>query len=124
MTHTHAKRAGVVPRPSEAHLRMLARMVKRAEVAAKAPEDSKKALALTLEAEKVSRKAILPVGHQNDAASPVVRLIRAGMEWHRLPDRAAKAQSLADLALWTREVLDACLLDLDRTRGAALGAAQ
>lgn len=114
MTHAHAKRRGVTPRPSEAHLRMLARLVKRAEVAAKTPTDAKKALVLTQEAERVARQAVLPVGHQSDEASPVVRLIRMAKGWHLSKAREAEAQSLSELAAWAREIVDAALLGLGK----------
>lgn len=112
MTHRHAQRRGVVARPSEAHLRMLARLIKRAEVAALDCTDKAKALSLTQEAERVARKAVLPVGHQNDADSPVVRLIRLGKAWHGMDVHERRSAPLRDLAIHAREVVDAALLGL------------
>lgn len=114
MTHLHAKRRGVVPRPSEAHLRMLARLVKRAQVALNNPEDTGKALMLTKEAERVAKKAVLPVDHQNDANSPVILLIRLSKDWLAMGGerRAQSAQGLGVYAAEAREVVDAALLGL------------
>ena len=74
MTQPHAKRRGVIPRPSDAHMRLLRRLLKRAEGAAKDPVKNAKAFAIA--ADKAG-KAILPVGHQH-ADSVFTRLIRLG----------------------------------------------
>ncbi|MDP3405064.1 MAG: hypothetical protein Q8S03_10270 [Brevundimonas sp.] len=62
MTQPHAKRRGVTPRPSDAHIRLLRRLLKRAEGAAKDPVKNAKPFAIA--ADKAA-KAILPVGHQH-----------------------------------------------------------
>lgn len=114
MTQMHAKRRGVAPRPSEAHLRMLSRLVKRAQVALNSPDDADKALMLTKEAERVAKKAVLPVGHQQNERSPVVKLIRLSKDWFAMGGerRAQSARGLASLAGKTREIVDEALLAL------------
>jgi len=112
MSHRHAQRRGAVIKPSEAHLRMLSRLIKRADVADRAADDKAKALSLTVEAERAGNKAVLPVGHQNDANSPLVQLIRVGKAWHGMTVGARREAGIGELAARSREAVDAALLDL------------
>lgn len=93
------------PRPTARHIAALSRLVKRAQVAAKHPECPRKAYALTVEAERAA-KAVLPIGHQNDTAGPLVQLIRLSKAWLANAGRADTAPMLQDLATQSRQILD------------------
>ncbi len=74
MTHRHRFRRGVAPRPSDKDLRLLGRLLKRAEKACR--PDGAGVLPFVVAAEKAG-KAVLPVGHTG-ADSVFVRLILIG----------------------------------------------
>lgn len=61
MTHRHRIKRGVTPRPSDHHLRLLSRMIARAE---RASGDLNRNAGSFIEASARAEKAILPVGHQ------------------------------------------------------------
>jgi len=77
MTHRHRFRRGVAPRPSDKDLRLLGRLLKRAEKACR--PDGVGALPFVVAAEKAG-KAVLPVGYTG-ADSVFVRLIRLGKDF-------------------------------------------
>lgn len=105
MTHRHAYRRRVTPRPSERDLRLISRLLVRAEKAARTP--CANALPFVRAAERAG-KAILPVGHQGEN-SVFVRLIRIGKDFLRLEPEARREASsqIADLTDRCREALDA-----------------
>ena len=99
MTQAHAKRKGVVPRPSEADLRALERLIKRAQEVVRRP-CAKTHLSLVQAGERVGRSVILPLGHHRDD-SEVVRLIRMAKTWlvgGASPDRLEELAQLAERA--------------------------
>lgn len=105
MTHRHAFRRGVTPRPSEKDLRLWRRLVTRALLLTDAPGRADPPF---LTAARKAAKAILPVGHQR-SDSPFVRLVRIAESL-----AAAKGDARAVMALDARrmataagEVLDA-----------------
>lgn len=104
MTHRHAFRRGVAPRPSAADIRVWNRLLKRAAPVARDPMEH--ALSFTIAAEKAN-KAIAPVGHQN-AGSAFVTLVRVGMGFVRLNavERVAAAERVCGLIAECRAVLD------------------
>lgn len=105
MTHRHAYRRHVTPRPSDRDLRVLNRMLARAEKAGRTP--CANPLPFVRAAEKAG-KAILPVGHQGEQ-SMFVRLIRLGKEFLRMDGDARReaAATITDLAERCRAALDA-----------------
>lgn len=105
MTHRHAYRRHVTPRPSDRDLRVLNRLVVRAEKAGRTP--CANPLPFVRAAEKAG-KAILPVGHQGEQ-SVFVRLIRLGKDYLRLDNDARReaAATIADLVERCRAALDA-----------------
>ncbi|MNS33784.1 hypothetical protein D3C72_659020 [compost metagenome] len=105
MTHRHAYRRKVTPRPSDKHLRQLRAFLSKAEKMARTP--CANALPFVRSAERAGR-VILPVGHQGET-SVFVRLIRIGKAFMRLDNdgRRDAAYGIADLAQRCREVLDA-----------------
>jgi hypothetical protein len=115
MTHRHAQRRGVVPRPSDADIRLWRRLIKRAEVIA--ADSAKPGEPMVIAAEKAA-KAIAPVGHQQDRNSPFIRLVRTGQGWLRLgaDERAARAGDLRAMARDCAEVLDQAGGESARTR--------
>lgn len=104
MTQPHAKRRGVTPRPSDAHIRTLRRLLKRAEGAAKDP--ARNAKAFVIAAEK-AKKAILPIGHQQ-AGNIFSQLIRLGLRFLLLTfvQRAQEAAGITDLVARCGAALD------------------
>lgn len=110
MTHRHAFKRGVAPRPSERDLRVWRRLLKRAGPIAANPTEHALAvhgLAFVLAAEKAN-KAIAPVGQQH-AASAFVSLVRVGMGFMRLNavERADGGERVRGLVVECRAVLDA-----------------
>lgn len=105
MTHRHAYRRRVTPRPSDRDLRLINRMLARAEKAARTP--CANALPFVRAAERAG-KAILPVGHQGEN-SVFVRLIRIGKDFLRLDQDARReaANQIVMLAEQCRDALDA-----------------
>jgi hypothetical protein len=100
LSHRHRQRPGVIPKPSEADIRILRRMLKRAGAAVASP------LPFVVASEK-AWKAVLPVGYR-DADQCFVRLIRLGKGWLLLThnERLEKAGTMKGLAGECREVLD------------------
>lgn len=105
MTHRHALRRGVAPRPSAADIRVWRRLLKRAAPIGADPMDN--ALSFVMAAEKAN-KAIAPVGHQ-DAGSAFVALVRVGMGFMKLNavERMAGGERVRGLVVECRTVLDA-----------------
>lgn len=105
MTQRHAMRRGVTPRPSEKDERAWRRLIVRARAAAKDATGNGKPFVIA--AEKAG-KAIAPVGHQQDADSPFIRLVRLGKRWLLLnvTERLAEAATVRELAEACAEVLD------------------
>lgn len=110
MTHRHAFRRRVAPRPSAADIRVWRRLLKRAAPIARGPMENAHVvhgLAFVVAAEKAS-KAIAPVGHQN-AGSAFVTLVRIGMGFLKLDAvaRIAAAERVGGLVAECRGALDA-----------------
>lgn len=105
MTHRHRFRRGVAPRPSDKDLRLLGRLLKRADTARR--RDGAGVLPFVIAAEKAAG-AILPVGHQG-RDSVFVQLIQIGKAFGRMcpEDRAAKAEEIGRLTAACRAVLAA-----------------
>lgn len=105
MTHRHAYRRHVTPRPSDKHIRQLRAFLVKAEKMARTP--CANPLPFVRAAERAGR-VILPVGHQGEG-SVFVRLIRIGKDFLRLDSEARRdaAESIADLAQRCREALEA-----------------
>lgn len=105
MTHRHAYRRRVTPRPSDRDLRLINRMLVRAEKTARTP--CANALPFVRAAERAG-KAVLPVGHQGEH-SVFVRLIRIGKDFLRLDldARREAASQIAELTDRCREALAA-----------------
>ncbi len=105
MTHRHAFRRGVAPRPSAADLRVWRRLLKRAAPIGADPMEN--ALSFAVAAEKAN-KAIAPVGHQNPG-SAFVALVRVGMGFLTLNavERMAAGERVRGLVVECRAVLDA-----------------
>ena len=105
MTHRHAFRRGVAPRPSAADIRVWRRLLKRAAPIAADPMTD--ALSFVVAAEKAN-KVIVPVGHQNPG-SAFVTLVRVGMGFLKLNavERMAGGERVRGLIEECRAVLDA-----------------
>lgn len=105
MTHRHAFRRGVAPRPSEKDLRVWSRLLKRADSIGDC--SAARAQAFTIASEKAA-KAIAPVGHQR-VDSAFVQLVRLGQGFLRMPlaARQGEAATVARLSAACREVLAA-----------------
>lgn len=105
MTHRHAFRRGVAPRPSSKDLRVWSRLLSRADRVLKRPDDV--GLPFVIAAEKAC-KAIAPVGHQH-TGSAFVDLVRLGSGWLTIPadKRAASLDQLKTLTAACREALEA-----------------
>jgi hypothetical protein len=105
MTHRHRFRRGVAPRPSDKDLRLLGRLLKRAERACR--PDGAGAVPFVVAAEKAA-KAVLPVGHQG-RESVFVRLIQLGQGFGRMSaeGRAGQAADVERLVAACRAVLTA-----------------
>lgn len=109
MTHRHAFRRGVAPRPSAADIRSWRRLLKRAApIGADPMQDAHRIhdLAFVVAAEKAN-KAIAPVGQQG-WASPFVALVRMGMGFMKLNavERMAAGERVRSLVEECRAVLD------------------
>ena len=104
MTHRHAFRRGVAPRPSAADIRVWRRLLKRAGPVAANPMEH--ALSFVVAAEKAN-KAIAPVGHQNPG-SAFVTLVRVGMGFLKLNavEREAQGERVRGLVAECAAVLD------------------
>lgn len=104
MTHRHAFRRGVAPRPSEKDLRLWGRLLKRAEAIGDC--GAARAQAFTVAAEKAA-KAIAPVGQQR-VDSAFVQLVRVGQGFLRLSvdDRRAALARIVTLTADCRAVLN------------------
>lgn len=105
MTHRHAFRRGVAPRPSAADIRVWRRLLKRAAPIGADPIEN--ALSFVVAAEKAN-KAIAPVGHQGPA-SAFVTLVRVGMGFLKLNavERIRDGEKVRGLVIECRTVLDA-----------------
>lgn len=113
MTQAHAKRKGVVPRPSEADLRALERLIKRAQEVVRRPCASTH-LSLVMAGERVGRSVILPLGHHHEA-SVVVRLIRLAKGWLSAGVVGRNLTELAQLAEASAEAVAVERKRLNRT---------
>lgn len=105
MTHRHAYRRHVTPRPSDKHIRQLRAFLNKAEKMARTP--CANPLPFVRAAERAGR-VILPVGHQGEG-SVFVSLIRLGKEFLRLDQdaRHRAADQITNLAEQCRAALDA-----------------
>ena len=107
MTHRHRFRRGVTPRPSDKDLRLLERLLKRADGACRPELGFGRGVVPFVEAaKKAGEKAILPVGHRGPD-SVFVRLIRIGKGMGREPLGAqeARAAEISRLVAACRAVL-------------------
>ena len=105
MTHRHRFRRGVAPRPSDKDLRLLGRLLKRAEKACR--PDGAGVLSFVDAAERAG-KAVLPVGHTGPD-SVFVQLIRLGKGFGALSaeERAGREAEIGRLVAACRAVLAA-----------------
>lgn len=98
MAHRHARRKGQVPQPSDKCIRRWRRLIKRAG-----------GPGFVEAAEDAGRHAVAPVGHQQSADSPFMRLVRMGKDWANLTTgmRTALAPEARELAQRCAEILNA-----------------
>lgn len=104
MTHRHAIRRGVAPRPSDKDLRRWRRLLKRIEPIVANP--MARALPMVIAAEEANA-AIMPVGHQGPG-SVFSMLVRRCEPYLKLGpvQRVEAAEAIGLLAEQCREILD------------------
>lgn len=112
MTHRHAFKRGVAPRPSEADIRAWRRLIKRALAVGVDP--GKPGKPFSISADKAA-KAILPVGHQGPDGV-FTRLVRIGKRWLVITgtERQALGAEVRELARDCAEILDGAPGELRR----------
>lgn len=105
MTHRHRFRRGVAPRPSDKDLRLLGRLLKRADKACR-PDGA--GVQPFVDAAERAGKAVLPVGHTGPD-SVFVQLIRIGKAFGGMSaeDQAGRAAEIGRLVGACRAVLAA-----------------
>jgi len=104
VTHRHAFKRGVAPRPSDKDVRVWRRLLKRAAPVGQDPMTD--ALSFAVAADKAA-KAIAPVGYQ-DRASPFVALVRIGQGFLKLNavERIEQGERVKGLVEECRTILD------------------